>query len=74
MVKNGFLLIVLICQLGFSQTPLPIVPKPITFTSGKGSFILSNKTIIQSKVSTFEVAYLQEEIKQKTGEILLNLS
>lgn len=68
MLKNGFLLLILICQFGFSQLQqLPIIPKPKIFKVEEGVFVLSNQTVIQAPKESFEADFLQKAILQRTG-------
>ena len=66
-LKKLFLFIFLptIC---FGQSNLPIIPLPQKMEYHSGNFVLSSKTVIQSKnTSSFEALYLKENIKNQTG-------
>jgi len=67
MTKKLSLLILFIASIGFSQTPLPIIPKPQSLQENKGHFQLNKNTIIQADEKMFEAQYLKQAIKQQTG-------
>ncbi|MFY8068883.1 MAG: glycoside hydrolase family 20 zincin-like fold domain-containing protein, partial [Flavobacterium sp.] len=60
-----FIFLTTIC---FGQSNLPIIPLPQKIEYHSGNFVLSSKTVIQSKnTSSFEALYLKENIKNQTG-------
>lgn len=59
--------LILLFQIGFSQTPLPLIPKPNSIEMREGSFKLTDKTIIDANKDSFEAQYLQQQIKIQTG-------
>lgn len=67
MAKKFLFLLLLIFTTVFSQNQLPIIPQPKSIVLGEGSFVLNNKTVIQSEEDSFEAKYLQEIIKQQLG-------
>lgn len=66
-LKKLFLFIFL-STICFGQSNLPIIPLPQKMEYHSGNFVLSSKTVIQSKnTSSFEALYLKENIKNQTG-------
>jgi hexosaminidase len=63
-----FIFLTTIC---FGQSNLPIIPLPQKMEYHSGNFVLSSKTVIQSKdASSFEALFLKENIKNQTGLVL----
>ncbi len=61
-------LFIFLSTICFGQSNLPLIPLPQKVEYHSGSFILSSKTIIQSKdTSSFEALFLKENIKNQTG-------
>lgn len=61
-------LFIFLSTICFGQSNLPVIPLPQKVEYHSGSFILSSKTIIQSKdTSSFEALFLKENIKNQTG-------
>lgn len=67
MSKKLLFFLLLLYKSSFSQNPLPLIPKPQSIILGKGSFVLSSKTSIQTDKNSFEAKYLKEMIKLQTG-------
>lgn len=69
-LKKLFLFIFL-SSICFGQSNLPIIPLPQKMEYHSGNFVLSSKTVIQSKdASSFEALFLKENIKNQTGLLL----
>jgi len=51
----------------FSQNELPLIPKPQSIQTEKGSFVITKETVIQADKKTFEANYLKAQIKEITG-------
>ncbi len=61
-------LFIFLSKICFGQSNLPIIPLPQKMEYHLGNFILSSKTVIQSKdTSSFEALFLKENIKNQTG-------
>ena len=61
-------LFIFLSTICFGQSNLPIIPLPQKMEYHSGNFVLSSKTVIQSKnTSSFEALYLKENIKNQTG-------
>ena len=61
-------LFIFLSTICFGQSNLPIIPLPQKMEYHSGNFVLSSKTVIQSKdTSSFEALFLKENIKNQTG-------
>ncbi|MBY0486149.1 MAG: family 20 glycosylhydrolase, partial [Flavobacteriaceae bacterium] len=67
MSKKVIALLLLIFNVGFSQTQLPLIPYPNSVQIEKGSFAITKETVIQADEKTFEANYLKAQIKEITG-------
>lgn len=67
MAKKLSLLLLFTVAVGFSQTPLPLIPQPSTIEMRKGNFVINKETVIQADATMFEAQYLQQAIKEQTG-------
>ncbi|WP_395065914.1 family 20 glycosylhydrolase [Flavobacterium sp.] len=67
MSKKATAFLLLIFNIGFSQTQLPLIPYPNSVQIEKGSFVITKETVIQADEKTFEANYLKAQIKEITG-------
>lgn len=67
MTKYCILLYTLCCSVAFSQSVLPLIPKPSLVEQAEGQFQLTPTTIIQADEMLFETLYLQKAIQLATG-------
>ena len=67
MLKKLVFLMLLVGNVIFSQTQLPLIPQPKVLKLTDGSFMLHNATVIQANENSFEANYLREVIQLQTG-------
>lgn len=67
MFKKLFFLVVVVTNVAFSQSELPLIPMPNSIQMEKGFFVLSKETVIQADEKSFEAQYLKAQIKEITG-------
>lgn len=67
MLKKLVFLMLLVGNVVFSQTQLPLIPQPKVLKLTEGSFMLHNATVIQADENSFEANYLHEVIQLQTG-------
>ena len=75
MSKKFTYIFLLLFNFGFSQNSLLLIPKPKELKIEKGSFLLSDKTVIIADERSFEAKYLQSIIKEQLGlELMISSS